>query len=602
MANVSFGIKGASFGKGDVVDFKKIDKVKVLSHLWVYARRHMLRICLILVFVVVSNILALLCPVVTGKAIAAMDGGPGKVDFQLLAANAGLLGVLYLSSALFTWLQNIFMIRMTQQVIYDIRVDVFNHIESLPMSFFDSSYKGDIISRISYDIDNISSCFSTDIVHLLTGVITVTGSLAMMLMINPTLTLVFCIIVPVTFVFARKITKYTRKLFRLQQYKYGELNAYVEEALTGQKTLKAYCHESASVDGFHKVNGELNDAGYKAQFFSSIVMPVMNFLNNLSFLMVSSFGALLMLRGKLDISNLSSFILYSKKFSGPINETANIINVIQSAFSASERVFSILEVQPEAREEETKHLDHVKGAVEFKDIFFSYLPDKEIITHFSLNVPKGSHIAIVGHTGAGKTTIANLLMKFYNYQKGEICIDRKDIQNVDRQDVRSQYGMVLQDTWLFHGTVMENLRYGRFEATDEEVIEAAKAADAHDFIINLPQGYNTVISEDATSMSQGQKQLLTIARALIANPPMLILDEATSSVDTITENKIQKAMDLLMEGRTSFVIAHRLSTIRNADIIIVMESGKIVEQGNHNELLQKQGAYYTLYNSQFADV
>ncbi len=599
MAN-AFGIKGASFGKGDVVDFKRIDKVKVLSHLWVYARRHMLRICLILFFVVISNILALLSPVVTGKAIAAMEGGPGKVDFSLLAVNAGLLGVLYLSSALFTWLQNIFMIRMTQQVIYDIRVDVFSHIESLPMSFFDGVYKGDIISRISYDIDNISSCFSTDLVHLLTGVITVTGSLLMMIMINPTLTLVFCIIVPVSFLFARKITKYTRKLFRLQQYKYGELNAYVEEALTGQKTLKAYCHEQASVEGFHKVNGELNDSGYKAQFFSSIVMPVMNFLSNLGFLLVSSFGAFLMLRGRLDISNLSSFILYSKKFSGPINETANIINVIQSAFSASERVFSILEVTPEAREEETRHLEEAKGEVDIHDIFFSYLPDKELITHFSLKAPKGSHIAIVGHTGAGKTTIANLLMKFYNYQKGEIRIDRKDIQNIERQDVRSQYGMVLQDTWLFQGTVMENLRYGRFEATDEEVIAAAKAADAHDFIMKLPQGYDTVISEDVTSMSQGQKQLLTIARALIADPPMLILDEATSSVDTITENKIQKAMDLLMEGRTSFVIAHRLSTIRNADI--VMEEGKIVEQGRHEELLEKKGAYYTLYNSQFADV
>ena len=534
MAN-AFGIKGASFGKGDVVDFKRIDKVKVLSHLWVYARRHMLRICLILFFVVISNILALLSPVVTGKAIAAMEGGPGKVDFSLLAVNAGLLGVLYLSSALFTWLQNIFMIRMTQQVIYDIRVDVFSHIESLPMSFFDGVYKGDIISRISYDIDNISSCFSTDLVHLLTGVITVTGSLLMMIMINPTLTLVFCIIVPVSFLFARKITKYTRKLFRLQQYKYGELNAYVEEALTGQKTLKAYCHEQASVEGFHKVNGELNDSGYKAQFFSSIVMPVMNFLSNLGFLLVSSFGAFLMLRGRLDISNLSSFILYSKKFSGPINETANIINVIQSAFSASERVFSILEVTPEAREEETRHLEEAKGEVDIHDIFFSYLPDKELITHFSLKAPKGSHIAIVGHTGAGKTTIANLLMKFYNYQKGEIRIDRKDIQNIERQDVRSQYGMVLQDTWLFQGTVMENLRYGRFEATDEEVIAAAKAADAHDFIMKLPQGYDTVISEDVTSMSQGQKQLLTIARALIADPPMLILDEATSSVDTITE-------------------------------------------------------------------
>lgn len=601
MAN-TFGIKGASFGKGDVVDFKKIDKVKVLSHLWVYARRHMPRICLILFFVVISNILALLSPIVTGKAIAAMEGGPGRVDFSLLAANAGLLGVLYLSSALFTWLQNIFMIRMTQQVIYDIRVDVFSHIESLPMSFFDGVYKGDIISRISYDIDNISSCFSTDLVHLLTGVITVTGSLIMMIMINPTLTLVFCIIVPVSFLFARKITKYTRKLFRLQQYKYGELNAYVEEALTGQKTLKAYCHEQASVEGFHKVNGELNDSGYKAQFFSSIVMPVMNFLSNLGFLLVSSFGAFLMLRGKLDISNLSSFILYSKKFSGPINETANIINVIQSAFSASERVFSILEVKPEAREEETRHLEEAKGEVDIHDIFFSYLPDKELITHFSLKVPKGSHIAIVGHTGAGKTTIANLLMKFYNYQKGEIRIDRKDIQNIQLQDVRSQYGMVLQDTWLFQGTVMENLRYGRFEATDGEVMAAAKAADAHDFIMKLPQGYDTIISEDVTSMSQGQKQLLTIARALIADPPMLILDEATSSVDTITENKIQKAMDLLMEGRTSFVIAHRLSTIRNADVIIVMEEGKIVEQGRHEELLEKKGAYYTLYNSQFADV
>lgn len=598
----AFGIKGASFGKGDVVDFKHIDKVKVLSHLWVYAKRHIWRIILVLLFVVISNILALVAPVVTGKAIGAMEGGMGNVDFDSLIRYVMLLGVLYVASAVFSWLQNICMIQTTQRVIFDIRTDVFHHIESLPMSFFDSTYKGDIISRISYDIDNISSCFSTDIVHLLTGVITVIGSLTMMIMLSPVLTLIFCIIVPVTFIFARKITKFTRKLFRAQQYKYGELNAYVEEMLTGQKTVKAYCYEDSSVDGFRKVNKELNDTGYKAQFYSSIIMPTMNFLNNLSFLTVSSFGALLILRGMLDIESLSSFVLYSKKFSGPINETANIINVIQSAFSASERVFSILEVTPEMREEETKHLNHVNGSVEFHDLFFSYVPGKEVITNFNLSVPKGSHIAIVGHTGAGKSTMANLLMKFYNYEKGEIRIDQQDIKNVDRQDVRNQYGMVLQDTWLFEGTVMENLRYGRFEATDEEVIAAAKAADAHDFIMKLPKGYDTAISEEITSMSQGQKQLLTIARALIADPPMLILDEATSSVDTITENKIQAAMDLLMQGRTSFVIAHRLSTIRNADTIIVMEGGKIVEQGNHETLLAKQGTYYNLYNSQFADV
>lgn len=597
-----FAIKGASFDKGDVVDFKSINKVKVLSHLWVYAKRHTVRIILVLLCVAVSNVLALIAPVITGKAIGAMEGGMGHVDFESLFRYAMLLGFLYIASAVFSWLQNVFMIQTTQRVIFDIRTDVFNHIESLPMSFFDSTYKGDIISRISYDIDNISSCFSTDLVHLLTGVITVTGSLTMMLMLSPTLTLIFCVIVPVTFIFARKITKYTRKLFRAQQYKYGELNAYVEEMLTGQKTVKAYCYEGASVDGFHKVNKELNDTGYKAQFYSSIVMPIMNLLSNLSFLLVSSFGSLLILKGRLNIESISSFILYSKKFSGPINEAANIINVIQSAFSASERVFSVLEVTPETRREETEHLQNVDGAVEFRNLFFSYIPDKEVITNFNLKVPKGSHIAIVGHTGAGKTTMANLLMKFYNYEKGEIRIDQRDIKNIDRQDVRDQYGMVLQDTWLFEGTVMENLRYGRFEATDEEVIAAAKAADAHDFIMKLPKGYQTVISEEITSMSQGQKQLLTIARALIADPPMLILDEATSSVDTITENKIQAAMDLLMEGRTSFVIAHRLSTIRNADTIIVMEGGKIVEQGNHESLLAKHGTYYNLYNSQFADV
>jgi len=597
-----FGIKGASFDKGEIVDFKSINKVKVLSHLWFYAKRHTVRILLVLLFVVISNVLALIAPDITGKAIGTMEGGVGNVDFDGLFKYALLLGFLYVASAVFSWLQNVCMIQTTQRVIFDIRTDVFNHIETLPMSFFDSTYKGDIISRISYDIDNISSCFSTDLVHLLTGLITVIGSLTMMIMLSPTLTLIFCIIIPVTFIFARKITKFTRKLFRTQQYKYGELNAYVEEKLTGQKTVKAYCYEEASVAGFNKVNKELNDAGYKAQFYSSIIMPTMNFLNNLGFLLVSSFGSLLILKGSMNIESISSFILYSKKFSGPINETANIINVIQSAFSASERVFSILEVTPEARKEETRRLENVDGAVEFKSLSFSYVPEKEVITDFNLKVPRGSHIAIVGHTGAGKTTMANLLMKFYNYEKGEIRIDQKDIRDVNRQDVRDQYGMVLQDTWLFEGTVMENLRYGRFEATDEEVIAAAKAADAHDFIMKLPKGYETQISEEITSMSQGQKQLLTIARALIADPPMLILDEATSSVDTITENKIQAAMDLLMEGRTSFVIAHRLSTIRNADVIIVMESGKIVEQGNHEELLAKEGTYYNLYNSQFADV
>ncbi len=597
-----FAIKGADFGKGDVVDFKKINKRAVLSYLWQYARRFKVKIVLILLFVIISNLLALVAPVVTGWAIGTMEGGVGAVDFDRLLRYCMLLILLYVASAVFSWLQNNLMIRVTQQAIFNIRTDVFNHITELPMSYFDVTYKGDIISRISYDIDNISSCFSTDIIHLLTGLITVIGSLAMMLLIDPVLTLVFLIIVPMTLVFARKITKFTRKLFRRQMAKYGELNAYVEEMLTGQKTVKAYCYEEKSVERFCQINTELNDAGFKAQFFSSVVMPVMNFFNNLGFLLASSVGAVLILRSTLTIADMSSFILYSKKFSGPINEIANIINVIQSAFSASERVFYILEVPLEKLPEETGHLQSVKGTVTFEDIDFSYTEGKQIIHDFSLRVPAGSRVAIVGETGAGKTTMASLLMKFYSIQGGDITIDSKNIREIEKLDVRAQYGMVLQDTWLFHGTVMENLRYGRFEATDAEVIAAAKAVDAHDFIMRLPQGYETVISEESIGMSQGQKQLLTIARALVANPAMLILDEATSSVDTITEKKIQAAMDLLMEGRTSFVIAHRLSTIRSADIIIVMDHGQIVEQGTHQSLLALQGEYCRLYNSQFTQV
>ena len=483
------------------------------------------------------------------------------------------------------------------------RQDVFHKLLELPVGYFDTRQTGDIISRISYDIDTINTSLSSDLIQVLTTFITVIGSFLMMFVLSKTLVLVFCFTVPLSIGMTKFITGKTRPLFRTRSGKMGELNGFVEEMLTGEKTLKAYTKEEQVIRDFQEKNKETVDAYYRAEYYGSMVGPCVNFVNNLSLTLISILGALLFLRGQMSIGSISSFVLYSRKFSGPINEAANIMSELQSSFAAAERVFQILSEPGEAMYLENGYLEEkerdVLGEVELSHITFGYLPGQPILTDLSLHAKPGALIAIVGPTGAGKTTLINLLMRFYEAQAGTVAVDGEDIRLRNLASLRRSYAMVLQDTWLFEGTIYENLAYGKEDATREEVVQAAKAAKIHSFIMHLPDGYDTVLSEEATNISKGQKQLLTIARAMLLDVNMLILDEATSNVDTRTELQIQQAMRKLMQGKTCFVIAHRLSTIQNADEILVVEHGNIVEQGTHQSLMEKQGTYWEMYRSQF---
>lgn len=480
------------------------------------------------------------------------------------------------------------------------REDVFRHLVELPVRYFDSHQTGDIISRISYDIDTVNASLSNDLLQVATSFITVVGSLIMMLAISPLLVLVFAVTIPISIVFTRYMTRKVRPLFRNRSLKLGELNGFVEEIITGQKTIKAYHQEQTMVGRFDVKNKEAVDAYYNADYYGSMTGPSVNFINNLSLSLISMFGAILFLFGKLGLGALSSFVLYSRKFSGPINEIANIISELQSACAAAERVFLLIDepVEPEDVPGAAM-LDHVRGSVEMEHIRFGYLPDKTVIQDLSLKAEPGNLVAIVGPTGAGKTTVINLLMRFYDPDAGHIHLDGKEIRQVTRKSLRLAYAMVLQDTWLFHGSIFDNIAYGKKNATREEVEAAAKAAKIHSYISRLPEGYDTILNEDGMNISQGQKQLLTIARAMLLDANMLILDEATSNVDTRTEIQIQEAMRTLMKGKTCFVIAHRLSTIQNADTILVVRNGDIVEQGDHHSLMERGGVYAGLYRSQF---
>ena len=471
------------------------------------------------------------------------------------------------------------------------------------MGFFDRHQTGDIISIISYDVDTINASLSNDIVQICTSFITVLGSLAMMLSISPVLILVFVVTIPVSVLITRYRAKKVRPLFRLRSKKLGELNGFVEEVTSGQRTTKAYHREEVMIGRFDQKNKEAVDAYCNADYYACVMGPSVNFVNNFSLALISVFGALLYMGGAISLGNISSFVLYSRKFSGPINEFANLLAEMQSAFSAAERVFRLLDEEPEPADAPgATELAHVKGDVALKNVRFGYEPGKVILSDLNLDAPRGSVTAIVGPTGAGKTTIINLLMRFYDADSGAITIDGQNICSVTRRSLRLAYTMVLQDTWLFHGTVFENIAYGREDATMEKVVAAAKAARIHDTIMSLPNGYDTVLTDNGSNISKGQKQLLTIARAMLLDSPMLILDEATSNVDTQTERRIQDAMLRLMEGRTCFVIAHRLSTIQNADRILVVKAGDIVEQGTHRELMAKNGFYAELYHSQFETV
>ncbi len=579
---------------------KPRDRKGTILRLLEYMMQYKLLLGLALGLTIVSNLLSLVGPMLSGYAIDAIEPGAGRVAFERVFYYAGLMVLFYIASSVLSYLQAVLMIHISRKVVYRMRKDVFDRLMDLPVGYFDTHQTGDIISRISYDIDTVNTSLSNDLVQILTTMITVAGALAMMILISPRLVLIFAFTVPLSFVLTKIITGKTRPLFRLRSRKLGELNGFVEEMISGQKTLKAYYQEKNTIEQFDARNEEAVETYYKAEYYGSVVGPAVNFINNLSLSLVSVFGALLYLAGQMTIGNISSFILYSRKFSGPINEAANILSELQSALAAAERVFGMIDELPEKPDvPEAVVLESTEGNVVLKDVTFGYYKDNPIIKNLNLQAHKGELIAIVGSTGAGKTTLINLLMRFYDAQAGMIQVDGHDIQKVTRSSLRNKYAMVLQDTWLFRGTIYENIAYGKKDATMEEVVKAAKASRIHSCIMHLPKGYDTMLTDDGTNISKGQKQLLTIARAMLLDADMLIFDEATSNVDTRTEKQIQQAMRELMEGKTCFVIAHRLSTIQNADEILVVNHGKIVEQGDHQTLMERKGFYYNMYCAQW---
>ena len=578
---------------------KPRDRRYVLLRLWKYLYRYKWMLFLALFLTVVSNLLGLVGPMLSGYAIDAIHG-PGDVDFPLVFFYAGLMIAFYAVSSMLTYVLTRITISFSQRVIYQMRKDVFDTLMGLPVGYFDRTQTGDIVSRISYDIDTVNASLSNDLLQICTSVITVAGSLIMMLMIAPVLVSVFVITSPASIFLTRYMTRRVRPLFRKRSAKLGELNGYSEEIISGQKTIKAYHQEETMIFRFDQKNTEAVDAYYNADYYGSMTGPSVNFINNLSLSLVSVLGAILYLFGRISLGNLSSFVLYSRKFSGPINEAANILSELQSATAAAERIFRLIDEAPEpADAPDARELTDVRGDVRMEHVRFGYLPGQTVIHDLSFHAKPGSLTAIVGPTGAGKTTLINLLMRFYDPQSGSIAVDGKEISGLTRSSLRRAYTMVLQDTWLFTGTIYENISYGKEDATMEDVVKACKAAHIHEAIMQMPKGYDTVLTGDGSGLSKGQKQMLTIARAMLLDSKMLILDEATSNVDTQTEEKIQLAMRELMKGKTCFVIAHRLSTIQNADHILVVQDGDIVEQGTHDTLLKQEGLYAKLYYSQF---
>ncbi len=602
---ISLGEKRLPKGGKPTTDSKapetlKTSRLHVLKRLWSYLFRYKWMLLIATILMVTSNALSLVGPYLSGLAIDAIQPGAGNVIFQRVFFYVALMASFFILSSILEYVMQLLMIRLTQRTIKRLRKDVFDKMAELPVGFFDQHQTGDIISRITYDIDTINQSLQNDFIQIVTSAITIIGSLTMMLIISPLLTLVFAVTLPISILLTKYMVTRFRPLFKKRSVKLGELNGYVEEMISGQQTIKAYNQEENMIMRFDEKNEEAVSAYYEADYYGSMVGPSINFINNLSLSLVSVAGALLYLFNALTLGGVSSFVLYSRRFSGPINELANIISELQSAFAAAERVFLLMDEPSEAKDVLDAHVfDQADGEVKMKHVDFGYTPEKMTIHDLNFEAPSGNVIAVVGPTGAGKTTLVNLLMRFYDPSKGTIELDAVDTTQATRESLRTSYAMVLQDTWLFSGTIFDNLAYGKEHVTIQEVEAAARTAQIHDYIMGLPNGYQTVIDQEGMNISQGQKQLLTIARAMILDANLLILDEATSNVDTQTEMKIQEAMQKLMNGKTSFVIAHRLSTIRNADTILVVKDGRIVEQGNHDDLLEKAGLYADLYHSQF---
>ena len=605
------GGRGHGPGGGMKVVDKPKNFKKTFSKLLKYLKPYKVKLTLVIIFAIISASFAILGPKILGNAtteifeglIAKMSGiVGGGIDFAYIGNIMKLLLGLYLASALFSYIQGFIVTGIAQDVSYNLRKKISNKINKLPLKYFDKNTHGDVLSRVTNDVDLVSQSLNQSMSQIITSITTVIGVLIMMLSISWQMTLIALLIFPLSIVLVSAVVKRSQKYFRQQQSSLGSINGHIEEVFGGHNVVKTFNAEEEVIEDFSKMNEELYDSAWKAQFLSGLMRPVMDFIGNLGYVVVSILGGWFAVRGVITVGEIQSFIQYVRRFTQPVSQMAQISNVLQSTIAAAERVFEFLEEDEEVEETTSPvKIEDVKGRVRFENVKFGYEEDEIIINDFTQDVLPGQKIAIVGPTGAGKTTIVKLLMRYYDLNEGKIYIDGHDINDFTRNDLRANIGMVLQDTWLFSGTVMENIRYGRLDATDEEVMRAADSAYAHRFIQTLPEGYNMLINEEADNISQGQKQLLTIARAILSDPNILILDEATSSVDTRTEVLIQKAMENLMKDRTSFVIAHRLSTIRDADLILVMKDGDIIERGSHEELLEEDGFYAELYNSQFTD-
>ena len=596
-------------GRGMQPGEKPKDLKKSVKKLMQYIAKYKIAIFIVMLFAAFSTIFNVAGPKILGKATTALSEGlmkkiqgTGSIDFHKIGLILLIVLALYLASALFSFVQGWIMTGITQKVCYRLRREISEKINRMPMKYFESRTYGEVLSRITNDVDTLGQGLNQSITTIITSVATLIGVLVMMLSISPLMTLIALIILPISMGLIALVTRKSQKYFHAQQEYLGHINGQVEEVYGGHLVVKAFNHEKETIDEFERTNRILYNSAWKSQFLSGMMQPIMMFVGNLGYACVALTGGLLAIKNVITIGDIQAFIQYVKNFTQPIQQIAQVINMVQSMSAASERVFEFLEEEEEIQlAEQPADISKVTGEVTFDHVGFGYQPEQPIIHDFSAHVEPGQKIAIVGPTGAGKTTMVKLLMRFYDVDRGSIRLNDRDIRDFNRRELRDAFGMVLQDTWLFKGTIMENIRYGRLDATDEEVIAAAKAARAHHFIQTLPGGYQMELNEDASNVSQGQKQLLTIARAILADNKILILDEATSSVDTRTEIEIQKAMDNLMKGRTSFVIAHRLSTIRNADLILVMKDGDIIEQGDHDTLLAANGFYANLYNSQFEE-